>query len=171
LSTTHDLIQMAAGITEAMYDLDPDEPIDGALGQQIFSFIDGTTGKLEAIHHVLKRMSVEQTLLRQEVERLERRRKAIGKRELQVKGLAHDLLAAHEALTGNSSVVTPTFSAKLVANAGRVDVYVDAKDLDPIFTIEQRVLVPVKAKIKAALKQGATVPGARLVLSRRIKWS
>ena len=169
--TTHDLVQMAAHITQSLYELEPEEDIGPVLGTTIMEYMAETPAKLEALHHVLKRMAAEQSLLKQETERLATRRKAIARGEAQVKALSLDLLEAHEDLTGDTFVTTTTFSAKLVQNPGRVEISIDAKELDPLFTIEQRVFVPVKTKLKAALKQGAIIPGVQLVTSRRIKWS
>lgn len=171
-TTLIDLHNQALAMTQEMFEVEGDEAID-AFWARLDDWAAASGSKLLAYSYVKKRLEAQVVYYREQADALNR---AARRSELQVESIkdrAGAFLAGQRALTGKARVDLPDGGWVRLqrTKSTRVDVDDDA-------TLEARFMRfteprPDLAALKSALKDGAAIPGVRLVVSEseHTRWS
>ena len=118
---------------------------------------DGIENKVEGCCKVLKQLDADMAMLKEEQDRLAKRRKSIERNKEGLREYVRENLQQADM----KKVKTPMFTVSLSAAKKRV-VILDEDLIPAEFRAEAKTPPPDKAAIKAALEAGTKVPGASL---------
>lgn len=126
-------------------------------------------GKLESLHAVAQRCTMQSVFLKAEEERLAKRRKALEGVKERVKALGQEIVVSHHNLTGETAIKTPTFTAWLQSSS-RVVGPEDVNLWPEGYRRTQTTVSPDKEKAKEALRRGEAVEGVKLEPTTTLQW-
>ena len=164
MATTYDLIVEAHAISAA---IETEEQDDEALFERFKAWIDASGDKFARLHAARSAFLADAAYLKAEAARLTERRRAFDRLAGKMSEYATDLLAAHEATTGESKIRTAAFTVYL-ASSERLEGPEDVNDWPAEY--QNTITRPDKAGAKAALKAGQEIPGFELVKSRSVRF-
>ena len=167
MSSTYDLIITAGQLALDVASLEPEADIDGELAERLNAYLIGVDDKLGALRFVHTRFKNDADLIADEAKRLQARARTLRASAERVRGLATDLLIAHEETTGEAKVKTPEYTA-WIATSRSVKGPKDGVDWPPEY--QRTRIEPDKQGALRALRAGATIDGLEVVETRSIRW-
>ncbi len=140
--------------------------------ERLAEYLEAHADKLEALWYVRRRLLTELDHHTDAIKRRTAERDRVKRAIERVQAKAHELLQAHEHLTGDSAYRGDGFRVR-IGSSERVELDADEMprlaecrpDLAPL------VPKPNRKAIKAALDAGDDVPGARIAEHRHVRWS
>jgi len=160
--TTFELIQAAAVLVQALTE-DHGE-LDERSEHLLEIFMERCPDKLGALKAVVDRSAADADFLKAEAKRLDERRGGLLKIRERCRLMARELLEAHQDLTGETKIKTPTYTAYL-STRHSVAGPSDPEEWPELYREEVTTIKPNKKAALAALKGGAVVPGLELASS------
>jgi hypothetical protein len=139
---------------------DTDEELS-AWVDQMRDWADASVDKFVALRYAIEKAGEEEKAMRELAAKFESRARRFAAAGDRIKGLCKELVAAHAEVTGNTKI--ETFDGSYVSVITLVGESVEVVDIDAVPAEYKRVTVaPDKVAIKAAHKDGQTIPGVSI---------
>jgi hypothetical protein len=166
--TTADLIRLASDLATWLQSMDDGEEdhVGEVMEAWVEEYFSGSEAKIDALYFVQKRMEAEERLVRTEVERLQSRAQRLARSRERVLGLTRGLLEANLGLTGENHIAASSVTATLAKSPPKLEL----DEFELSMDYYRNNPKPDKPRIKQLLKQGKTVPGAKLVSGFHVRF-
>jgi hypothetical protein len=156
--TGYELLRQAGELIAALED--SGGALDEASEETLGAWFTACPDKIGAYWAVTQRLRSEAGFLKQQADKLTKRKRALQTAEQRIRGLAIELLKAHRDITGDDRIRRGEFSANL-STRNRLVVSNEAAILDvPEYTRE--VVSVDTIALKSAIEAGAEIEGAHL---------